>query len=512
MAHVGQPLGGALVRDNLARFGGPRVPFVVVTLAGLLGVFLPGGQVGAADLAWSLGALALCALASLPWARGWRGRELAVPLGYIGFVTMLVQAQGGTVKSGSSILVLVAVLWVALYCRRAYGVVVVAAASAAQVWLSIAAHQSGALIARKGLWLVIMAGITVAVHQLRDRYSRAIVNRDTTLRQVEALAAAVQELATLHDPQAVLEATTRVAAQVVSSGDVGTRRSTYFTVEGESVLVAAEYDESGHHVTAGWALSAHPPLARAVRTGHSVACALEPSGLGEGARQMVEESGVTHGAWVPVLCDGQLHGVLSVAGRQTACSAHVLRLLVSLARVTELALDNAMAHQELERQAGIDPLTGCLNRRGLAHVAPAYGGVVVLSADLDGLKGVNDSAGHHAGDAALVRFADLLRSTVRPGDVVARVGGDEFLVVLKQATAEVGWQVAGRIVADLHDSPGRTLRVSIGIAAGSDELPFEVVVSRADEAMYEAKRNGGMRAAEWCQDHAIERWPVRTRP
>ena len=235
-------------------------------------MIVPGGQLKAADLGWSLGALVLCALASLPWARRLPLRELVVPLGYIGFVTMLVQTQGGTAKSGSSIMVLVAVMWVALYCRHAYGLVVVAAASAAQVWLSISVHQSAALIARKGLlWLVIMAGITVAVHQLRDRYSRAIVNRDTTLRQVEALAAAVQELATLRDPQAVLEATTWVAAEVVSSGDVGTRRSTYFTVEGENVLVAAEYDESGHHMAAGWALSAHPPLARAVRTGQAVA-------------------------------------------------------------------------------------------------------------------------------------------------------------------------------------------------------------------------------------------------
>ena len=76
-----------------------------------------------------------------------------------------------------------------------------------------------------------------------------------------------------------------------------------------------------------------------------------------------------------------------------------------------------MAHQKLEHQASIDPLTGCVNRRGLAKVVPQHADVVVLAADLDGLKAVNDSAGDDAGDADLVRFADLLRNTVRPGDV-----------------------------------------------------------------------------------------------
>jgi len=110
------------------------------------------------------------------------------------------------------------------------------------------------------------------------------------------------------------------------------------------------------------------------------------------------------GRGVPVLCDDSFTAPL-VAGRQTACSAHVLRLWFPSLVFTELASTTPWP-TGAGAPSRHHPSPAVLNRRPGAR-GPAYGGVVVLSADLDGLKGVNDSAGHHAGDAALVRFADL---------------------------------------------------------------------------------------------------------
>jgi diguanylate cyclase (GGDEF)-like protein len=170
---------------------------------------------------------------------------------------------------------------------------------------------------------------------------------------------------------------------------------------------------------------------------------------------------------------------------------------VSLARVVELALANAMGHQELERLAALDPLTGAVNRRGLEAIVAPAAGFVVIAADLDGLKDINDSYGHAAGDEAISRFADLLRATVRPDDAVARVGGDEFNIVLTGAPLEAGRAAAERIISALYaEVQEPLLRASLGIAVGSADDIYEQVAGRADEALYEAKRAGGMRWAE----------------
>jgi len=147
MAHVGQPLGGALVRDNLARFGGPRVPFVVVTLAGLLGVFSP--VVRWEPLTWpgAWGTGALCAR-QLPWARGWRGRELGSSRATSG----LSHARPGPGRHRQERLVILS-SWLVCGWPSTADVPTgrrVGRRSAAQVWLSIAAHRPGPLSPARG--------------------------------------------------------------------------------------------------------------------------------------------------------------------------------------------------------------------------------------------------------------------------------------------------------------------------------------------------------------------------
>ena len=151
------------------------------------------------------------------------------------------------------------------------------------------------------------------------------------------------------------------------------------------------------------------------------------------------------------------------------------------------------ARGELERLAYSDPLTGLWNRTRLERVlAERDGGPAptLLFLDLDDFKTVNDSLGHTAGDDLLRTIADRLREIVRPDDVVARIGGDEFALLVDGGEAT---SIAERIVATLRRpiaAGGHELVVgaSIGIAAGSD--PAEIL-RHADMAMYDAKNAGG---------------------
>ena len=163
--------------------------------------------------------------------------------------------------------------------------------------------------------------------------------------------------------------------------------------------------------------------------------------------------------------------------------------------------DQRAAAERLEHEATHDALTGLPNRRALHRaldalvVEPGARGALVL-VDLDGLKAVNDRYGHEGGDDLLVVAADRLRSCLRPGDVAARLAGDE-MVVLARHVAPGEALAAGRRVLDALLGPasvgqGRVeLRASAGVRAVADLDDPRAVLRDADAALYEAKRCGG---------------------
>ena len=172
------------------------------------------------------------------------------------------------------------------------------------------------------------------------------------------------------------------------------------------------------------------------------------------------------------------------------------------------------AEAELERRARYDDLTGVLKRGAalerleeLAAVGPTTAGAAVMFVDIDNFKIINDQHGHAAGDTVLCAIADRIRAAIAPDDLIARMGGDEFLVVLPGVnglTAAV--EVAEEVRRSAHLAialPGRgegapapdapteiVVTLSMGVTISRPGEDPDELIARADNAMYEAKRRG----------------------
>jgi len=157
-------------------------------------------------------------------------------------------------------------------------------------------------------------------------------------------------------------------------------------------------------------------------------------------------------------------------------------------------------NETLQHDAAHDPLTGLLNRRGLDAVLAARLGreeeLAYVVADIDLFKAVNDQHSHPVGDEVLRRVAQIMTSAVRVGDATARIGGEEFTLVLLDSPHEQALAVCERIRATIAGYPwhelstGLRVTVSFGGAMAADGETGDALVSRADAALYRAKREG----------------------
>lgn len=190
------------------------------------------------------------------------------------------------------------------------------------------------------------------------------------------------------------------------------------------------------------------------------------------------------------LADGRwlvASGALSTGG----FSVHEQTRLDALAGPVLSALLLASSYEAADRRAMTDPLTGLHNRAGMAAAASDNASAVLLI-DLDGFKAVNDTHGHAAGDTVLVETAHRLVNQTRSDDLVVRVGGDEFVVILSDLAGPVdAFRVAERIEAALcrpvpHDGTMLEVGASVGVTI-IEQDGVEAALARADEAMYARK-------------------------
>lgn len=164
------------------------------------------------------------------------------------------------------------------------------------------------------------------------------------------------------------------------------------------------------------------------------------------------------------------------------------------------------ANEEIRALADTDDLTGALNRRRFSELArealstdfAAGHPTSLILMDVDNFKNVNDSIGHSAGDAVLQILVTTCRRSLREGDVIARWGGEEFVILFPETSSEEAFAIADRMRAAIaaedvrFDGERIALTVSTGLVTRTSMMAptFEVLVSDADKAMYEAKTSG----------------------
>ncbi len=190
------------------------------------------------------------------------------------------------------------------------------------------------------------------------------------------------------------------------------------------------------------------------------------------------------------------------AERENAALVRELQSYRDTLEVKNASLDNSL--RAAAHAANRDPLTGLFNRRHITAFAEPLAGpvrdgneaVTLFMIDVDHFKQVNDRHGHPVGDEVLRAIGALLGARLRDGDCLARIGGEEFLIVLRRCDLGRGRRIAESVRHNVAASHIRTsvgevpITVSLGVAQWAADESFEAAIERADRALYEAKHSG----------------------
>jgi len=200
--------------------------------------------------------------------------------------------------------------------------------------------------------------------------------------------------------------------------------------------------------------------------------------------------------------DGSASSAAEITPSEETFTEVDMKILSSIGTFTGIAAENAFLHQKVKEMSMIDPLTGINNRlyfnemlhREKKRVIRYNHTICMLMIDVDGFKKINDTYGHLTGDKVLQSVADILKSSVRDSDILARFGGDEFVIIMPLAVEREGHNLADRIRTLINQwnakqmIPGLKLSVSIGVhASGKDDV--NNLLLKADDELYRDKNS-----------------------
>lgn len=210
-------------------------------------------------------------------------------------------------------------------------------------------------------------------------------------------------------------------------------------------------------------------------------------------------------------------GVLLILKKDQQLAEHELEIINDSLLVLAESLRRGLEYDELFVRACHDPLTGLANRRvfeerigNIMEAARRHNrSVTMISMDLDHFKSINDNLGHHMGDTALKAVADVLRATVRVTDLLVRMGGDEFLLILEDTNQKSARILAERLCVAVHNLDIRAdAHTRLGISIGLSELhageSLNQWMERTDDTLYHAKTQGkGQVAVGYANNVAV---------
>ena len=426
---------------------------------------------------------------AVPWTRLPPLCVLALPVAADCVIALLREAQGGSV-SGYSPLAVLPVIWVGLtQGRRA--VVAISGCTALLFGLPIVV-VGGEMYPSTGwrgviLWTVVSIVLGLAAHRVvTDQRAQARLAR-ARARELDLLVEAQTAIATSRLELGALMTTAAERALALAGGD----GAVVELVDGQELVYGAGAGAAGPFV--GIRLRREGTLSGRCLDTRRVQISddteNDPRVDGAACRRV----GVRSMVVVPLLFDGSATGVLKVyAGAPGAFDQRQAKLLGVLGHMIGAGLAHARVLEHLAELAVTDELTGLPNRRewrrrldhALTRARRSQLPLTVFVLDVDGLKSVNDRAGHSAGDELLRGMVRRWAATVRGSDVLGRLGGDEFGVLLEDTCGEAARLLAERLDAVLDD--GQT--ASIGIAVWDGREDADALVARADAAMYDRKR------------------------
>jgi diguanylate cyclase (GGDEF)-like protein len=477
------------------RFNDPGALGTVVPVGGICLVALLATALQTPGTNWTLvvaaavvGSALVAAAAVARSSRRLQAAVLMLPFAVDGLLALLRQAQGGG-NSGYAPLAVLPVVWVGL-TQSGRAVAAISACTALLFGLPIlvvgAPMYPGTGWRGVVLWTVVAAVVGAVVHRAIGAHRSAVTMSAARATQLDRLIDTQTAISTSELPiEGVMDV---VAAEALAL--VGGDAACVELIDGEDVVCSATAGSGEPFL--GMRLKFDETITgECFRTGQTLICGDSETDLRVG-RDACRTVGARSMIVVPLADSRTVRGVLIVwSGAVAAYGGHEAQLLALLANTSGFALARAELITQLTAQAVTDELTGLANRRAwqqrldqaIGRCARNLRPLTVLLLDVDGLKAVNDNRGHAAGDELLREAARAWSQVLRGSDLLGRLGGDEFGVVLEEADERVARDVAAR----LHRSTEECCSVSIGGASWERGESAASLLERADQQMYRHK-------------------------